>query len=123
MQSKRLLSLKLLLVTVAAAVTAYFILVALNKHEFGLTDNGFTFVMDNKANPKPILITNNVDFINKNYPSHLISPTWMPNIRDQALILDWLKIEKVARLVVIAVLWLTSSIFILISHFRNRKKP
>jgi hypothetical protein len=38
------------------------------------------------------------------------------------LILDWLKVEKVARLVVIAVLWLTSSSFILISHFRNRKK-
>jgi hypothetical protein len=127
MQSKRLLILKLLLVTVAAAVTIYYAVATLKTKAIGLTDNGFSFVENTYPNDykykPPTLITNNVDFINKNYPYHLVSPTWMPNIRDQMLIWDWLKTEKETRIGVIAVLWLASSSFIVWHNLRNQRKP
>ena len=124
MKSNRLLILKLLLVTVAAAVTAHYVIETSMKMKsvVGLTDNGFSFVMRNKDDPHPTIITNNVDFINKSYRWHLISPTWM-NIHDQMLIWNWIKIEKGTRLGIIVVLWLTGSSCIILRHFKNRKQP
>ena len=121
MQSKRLLTLKLFLVTVAAAVSVYHAIVTLKPINIGLTHNGFSVYLRNSDDPHPMLITNNVDFINIKYPYHLVSPTWMPNIRDQTLIWDWLKTEKETRLGVVVVLWLASSSFIILRYFRSRK--
>ena len=126
MQSKRLLILKLLLVTVAAVVVGHYAVANLRTIKIAITDFGVSFVSYDYRNPNyynpPTMITNNVDFINKNYPYHLVSPSWM-NSRDELLIWNWFDAEKETRLGLISTLWLAVSIFIIRRHFRNQRKP
>lgn len=121
MNSKLLLGLAL--VTVAAAAIAYYTIAALKPNGLGITDNGFSFVLRDRNDTHPMLITNNVDFINKQYAWHLIPPTWMPNVHDQFLIQNWLKTEKATRLGLITVLWVASSGIIILRHARKQREP
>jgi len=129
MESKRILVLKLLLVAVAAVVIAYYAVSHLRFIEAGMnvSDQGKWFVNHHDIHVyepgPPVYITNRVEFINKACPYHLVSPTWnIPSyVRPYAR--DWFESEIDARIGIVAILWLTVSIFIFQRHFRNQKKP
>jgi len=113
MNSKILLG--LVLVAATAATVSYYAMATLRM-------NPAVEDVVTSSQLRPAIGQTNADFIRQNYPWHLISPTWIHQGDLSAMLRRWLKMERAARLGVVACLWLSVSGLILWRQRRNREK-
>jgi hypothetical protein len=98
----RILVLKLLLVTLAAMVAAYYAIGSVNIS--GIMSNNFTAA----------------DVIRERCPIHLVRPEWVAGKDQDDILLGWPIIEIKARLITLLILWMLSETAFVWRYLRRR---
>ena len=131
MKSERLLILKFTLVTVAAVVVVCLATTSLTWNKNNSMQAAVMVSYDSLTYGKDVPQwrhnlppeKNTADFINQNFPFHIVSPEWMLAGNQSRMIRDWLKVEKQVRLGVIFIICSGLSGLMFMRHCRNQKKP